>query len=138
MFRGKPRAFATNSLALFIARHAIEREYDAAVPEQWRHFFYMPFMHSETTADQEHCVALFSALPGDRVKYAIEHRDIIARFGRFPHRNKVLGRKTTAAEQAFLSRAQGLWPVGPARRPACPARAGLHQRLIMTVDSGTI
>ena len=103
MFRGEPRAFATDSLALFIARSAVEREYDAAVSEQWRHFFYMPFMHSETSADQEHCVALFSALPGDMVKYAIEHRDIIARFGRFPHRNQVLGRKTTDSEQAFLS-----------------------------------
>jgi uncharacterized protein (DUF924 family) len=103
MFRGAPKAFATDSLALFIARHALEQEYDAAVPEQWRHFFYMPFMHSETAADQEHCVALFSALPGDSVKYAVEHRDIIARFGRFPHRNQVLGRKTTASEQAFLS-----------------------------------
>ena len=107
MFRGKPAEFATDSLALFIARHAIEQEYDATVPEQWRHFFYMPFMHSETTADQEHCVALFSALPGDSVKYAIEHRDIIARFGSFPHRNKVLGRTATAAEQAFLAEHKG-------------------------------
>jgi uncharacterized protein (DUF924 family) len=107
MFRGTPKAFATDSLALFIARHALERDYDAALPEQWRHFFYMPFMHSETAADQEHCVALFAALPGDTVKYAIEHRDIIARFGRFPHRNEVLGRKTTAGEQAFLSEHKG-------------------------------
>ena len=103
MFRGEPRAFATDSLALFIARSALEREYDAAVSEQWRHFFYMPFMHSETTADQDHCVALFSALPGDMVKYAVKHRDIVARFGRFPHRNQVLGRKTTDSELAFLS-----------------------------------
>ena len=107
MFRGKPAAFATDSLALFIARHALEREYDAAVPEQWRHFFYMPLMHSETSADQEHCVALFAALPGDSVKYAIEHRDIIARFGRFPHRNQILGRRTTIPEQAFLSDHKG-------------------------------
>jgi uncharacterized protein (DUF924 family) len=107
MFRGEPKAFATDSLALFVARHAIEQEYDAAVPEQWRHFFYMPFMHSETVSDQEHCVALFAALPGDSVKYAIEHRDIIARFGRFPHRNKVLGRTATVAEQAFLAEHKG-------------------------------
>ena len=107
MFRGEAKAFATDSLALFIARHAVERDHDAAVPEQWRHFFYMPFMHSETVSDQEHCVALFSALSGDSVKYAIEHRDIIARFGRFPHRNEVLGRKTTAPEQAFLSEHKG-------------------------------
>jgi uncharacterized protein (DUF924 family) len=107
MFRGEPRAFATDSLALFIARHAIEQGYDATVPEQWRHFFYMPLMHSETAADQEHCVALFAALPGDSVKYAIEHRDIIARFGRFPHRNQILGRKTTNTEQAFLAEHKG-------------------------------
>jgi uncharacterized protein (DUF924 family) len=107
MFRGKPAAFATDSLALFIARQALEREYDAAVPEQWRHFFYMPLMHSETSADQEHCVALFAELPGDSVKYAVEHRDIIARFGRFPHRNEILGRKTTVPEQAFLSEHKG-------------------------------
>ncbi len=106
MFRGQPRAFATDSLALFIARDALEKGFDAAVSEQWRHFFYMPFMHSETTADQEHCVALFSALGSDNVKYAIEHRDIIARFGRFPHRNRVLGRKTTKSEQAFLSQSK--------------------------------
>ena len=75
MFRGTPKAFATDSLALFIARHALEREYDAALPEQWRYFFYMPFMHSETAADQEHCVALFAALPG-------RHREIRHRASR--------------------------------------------------------
>ena len=108
MFRGKPAAVATDSLALFIARHAIERDYDTAVPEQWRHFFYMPLMHSETSADQEHCVALFAAPSGEMVKYAVEHRDVIARFGRFPHRIPLRGRTTTAAEQAFLSEHKGV------------------------------
>ena len=70
-------------------------------------FFYMPFMHSENVADQERCVSLFSAMPGDSVKYAIEHRDIIARFGRFPHRNQALGRKTTKNELEFLSGHKG-------------------------------
>ena len=92
MFRGEPKAFATDVLAVSIARHAIERGFDAGLTEQRKSFFYMPFMHSENVADQERCVALFSALPGDMVKYAIEHRDIVARFGRFPHRNQVLGR----------------------------------------------
>ena len=63
----------------------------------------MPFMHSEVTADQERCVDLFRSLDNESgLKYAIEHRDIVAKFGRFPHRNPVLGRETTAEEQAFL------------------------------------
>lgn len=107
MFRGQPRAFATDGLALSIARQALERGFDDGVPEQRKHFFFMPFMHSENAADQERCVALFAALPGDTVKYAIEHRDIVARFGRFPHRNRVLGRDTTDAEQAFLTDHEG-------------------------------
>jgi uncharacterized protein (DUF924 family) len=60
----------------------------------------MPFMHSETIADQERCVSLFAGTDGE--KHAVEHRDIIARFGRFPHRNRALGRPSTAEEQAFL------------------------------------
>jgi uncharacterized protein (DUF924 family) len=64
-------------------------------------------MHSENAADQEHCVSLFAALTGDVLKHAIEHRDIIARFGRFPHRNRALGRASTTAERAFLSEHKG-------------------------------
>ena len=107
MFRRQPRAFATDNLATEIARKAVERGYDREAPEGWRPFFYMPLMHSENVADQEHCVSLCSALAGDTVKYAIEHRDIIARFGRFPHRNSVLGRESTEAEKAFLSQHKG-------------------------------
>jgi uncharacterized protein (DUF924 family) len=107
MFRGQARAFATDDMAAAIARKAIERGFDMKVPEQRRLFFYMPLMHAESLADQEHCVSLVSALPGDRVKYASEHRDIIARFGRFPHRNKPLGRESTAAEQIFLAEHKG-------------------------------
>ena len=68
-----------------------------------RAFFYLPFMHSEQLADQDRCVRLYEAF-GDaaQLRYAIEHRDIVAKFGRFPHRNPVLERVTTAAEQAFL------------------------------------
>jgi uncharacterized protein (DUF924 family) len=107
MFRGEARAFATDDLAAAIARKSVEREFDAGMPEQRKVFFYMPLMHSENVADQEHCVSLCSALEGDTVKYAVEHRDIVARFGRFPHRNGVLGRQSTAAEQAFLAGHKG-------------------------------
>lgn len=107
MFRGQARAFATDDMAAAIARKAVERGFDMKVTEQRRLFFYMPLMHAENLADQEHCVSLISALPGDTVKYASEHRDIIARFGRFPHRNKALRRESTAAEQSFLAGHKG-------------------------------
>jgi uncharacterized protein (DUF924 family) len=107
MFRGQPRAFASDTIAAAIARKAVERGLDGEVAEERRIFFYMPLMHAENLADQEHCVSLTSALPNDYVKYAKRHRDIIARFGRFPHRNAVLGRDTTEAEQAFLAGHKG-------------------------------
>jgi uncharacterized protein (DUF924 family) len=107
MFRGNARAFATDNLAVAIARHALDREFDKQAPPVCRIFFYLPLMHSENLADQERCVSLCSALDGDSVKYAIEHRDIIARFGRFPHRNRVLGREGTEAEEAFLREHKG-------------------------------
>lgn len=107
MFRGQARAFASDDLALMIARQAVERGDDATVPQVRRVFYYMPFMHSENAADQEHCVALTAALPGDFVRYAREHRDIIAGFGRFPHRNRALGRKSTQAEDDFLAGHKG-------------------------------
>jgi uncharacterized protein (DUF924 family) len=104
MFRGKAEAFATDDLALEVARNALDHQFDAALEERMRHFLYMPFMHSEVLADQERCVSLFKSLgEGDGAKYAIEHRDIVARFGRFPHRNKALGRGSTPEETAFLA-----------------------------------
>lgn len=103
MFRGQPAAFATDDLALGIARRALDRGLDARIEQGRKAFLYMPFMHSEVTADQERCVDLFRALDDENgLKYAIEHRDIVARFGRFPHRNKILGRESTAAEIEFL------------------------------------
>lgn len=103
MFRRTAEAFATDSLAVELARNAVDRGFDEAMSDQERQFLYMPFMHSEIVADQERAVALFQALGNeDAAKYAIEHRDIIARFGRFPHRNRVLGRTDTAEELAFL------------------------------------
>jgi uncharacterized protein (DUF924 family) len=103
MFRRSPHAFATDPLAREVAKRAIARGFDQATDETMRPFFYMPFMHSEALADQDRCVALHEAF-GDagRSKYATLHRDIIAKFGRFPHRNQVLGRDTTPAEREFL------------------------------------
>jgi len=104
MFRGQARAFATDPLALEIARGALERGFDDEFVEGARAFFYLPFMHSENLTDQERCVALFSR-PGYELnlKFAIAHRDIIARFGRFPHRNAVLGRETLPEEEEAVA-----------------------------------
>ncbi|NWG24843.1 MAG: DUF924 family protein [Pseudorhodoplanes sp.] len=103
MFRGTPRAFATDARARAIADRAIAQGFDTAVAPQMRSFFYLPFMHSEKLADQERCVALYRAAGDqDGLKYADEHADIIRRFGRFPHRNVILGRTSTPEEKAFL------------------------------------
>jgi uncharacterized protein (DUF924 family) len=106
LFRGTADAFATDPLALAVARHALHSGFDKDLPHERRSFLYMPFMHSEALDDQDRCVALF-APDSDQVKYAIDHRDIIARFGRFPHRNQALGRKSTQEELAFLSGHEG-------------------------------
>jgi uncharacterized protein (DUF924 family) len=103
MFRGTPRAFATDPLALGIADRAIEREFDRKVEPMLRSFFYLPFMHSEKLADQERCLALYRELGNeDGTKYAEIHLDAIRRFGRFPHRNTILGRPSTGEEIAYL------------------------------------
>lgn len=104
MFRASARAFAADAQAREIAGRALARRFDQAVEPGERGFFYLPFMHSEDMADQERCVALYQAAGGeDGLKFALIHADIIRRFGRFPHRNAVLGRETTADEQAFLA-----------------------------------
>lgn len=103
IFRGTAAAFATDDIAVGLARLAVERGWDDTVEPAQRSFFYMPFMHSEILADQERCVDLFRGLgQGGGLDYAIEHRDIVAKFGRFPHRNKALGRESTADEIEFL------------------------------------
>jgi uncharacterized protein (DUF924 family) len=103
MFRGEARAFATDPLARAVAASAIVRGFDSQVPPEMRGFFYLPFQHSEDLADQERGIAFYKAI-GDleNLKWAELHADIIRRFGRFPHRNSVLGRTTTPEEQAFL------------------------------------
>jgi uncharacterized protein (DUF924 family) len=104
MFRGTRRAYATDPAALDTAERAIEKGFDQKVEPDLRRFFYLPFMHSEDLADQERSVALNEASGDeDAATWARHHRDLIARFGRFPHRNVVLGREIAAEEQAFLT-----------------------------------
>ena len=107
MFRGTADAFATDPLALALARNALEAGFDKEVPEERQRFFYMPFMHSEALRDQERCVDLFGGPEAEAASYAVEHRDIIARFGRFPHRNRALRRAPTADEASFLQAHEG-------------------------------
>ena len=103
MFRGSAHAFTTDALARVVANRALARGFDQATDEMMRPFFYLPFMHSELLADQDRCVRLHEAF-GDpeRLRYAAIHRDIVVKFGRFPHRNRAMGRDTTPAEQEFL------------------------------------
>lgn len=101
-FRGSPRMFATDVKAREVARHALGSKFHQQMAAELRQFFVMPFMHSEELADQDLCVRLAKELPTDTLLYAVEHRDIIERFGRFPHRNAVLGRAMSVEEQRFL------------------------------------
>lgn len=107
LWRGSPHAFASDAMARRIARHAVQSDFDQELGPELRPFFYLPFEHSEDSADQALSVSLCEALrdvTGDdrTLEYAVIHRDIIARFGRFPHRNHAMGRETTPEEQTFL------------------------------------
>ncbi|MBV9633378.1 MAG: DUF924 family protein [Methylobacteriaceae bacterium] len=103
IFRGTPRAYAADALALAVAAGAVEEGFDQAFEMPARGLFYLPFMHAECLADQERGVALYRAAgDGESLGWAIGHRDIIARFGRFPHRNAILGRASTPEERRFL------------------------------------
>ena len=107
LFRNSPEAFATDVAALGIASEAVARGYDRAVAPLRRSFFYLPFQHSESLADQETGMRLYAALPahpdkGAFTESARRHHEIIARFGRFPHRNGILGRPSTPEERDFL------------------------------------
>ena len=104
MFRGDPRAFATDAHARILLRYALDKEFDQALDARQRQFLYMPLQHSEERADQELSVRLNAALGDDDVlKSSRAHKDIIDRFGRFLHRNDALGRESTAAETVFLT-----------------------------------
>lgn len=101
-YRGTAHMFATDPLAQYFAERAIASGHDLAVDPQLRQFFYMPFEHAESLVTQNRSVALMEPLDADSLRWAVLHRDIIKRFGRFPHRNAALGRQTTQAEQQFL------------------------------------
>lgn len=107
LWRGSAHAFATDALARSIARQAIQSDFDQEIAPVLRPFVYLPFEHSEDMADQDLAVRLYESLrdaTGDEesLKWAVVHRDIITKFGRFPHRNAAFGRETTVEEQAFL------------------------------------
>jgi uncharacterized protein (DUF924 family) len=102
LFRGTAHAYATDPLAQHFALRTLDAGLDAAIEPALRQFCYMALMHAEDLELQRRCVALFEALGGPGLPFARDHCEIIARFGRFPHRNPVLGRETTADEQAFL------------------------------------
>jgi uncharacterized protein (DUF924 family) len=108
MFRGDAKTHATDAKAQETSEYAIERALDRELPAFQRMFLYMPFMHSESIEAQRRSVALFERLAGedgapDVTEYAVGHRDIVERFGRFPHRNAILGRETTPEEAEFLT-----------------------------------
>jgi len=108
MFRGSPRAFATDALALAISQHAIAAGLDLQLTQQQRLFLYMPFQHSEDRAVQVRSIELFTQLGlADNLEYAHRHKDIVDRFGRFPHRNAVLGRQSTTEELQFIATQRG-------------------------------
>jgi uncharacterized protein (DUF924 family) len=112
-WRGTPRAFCGDARALAVADRALARGFDKQVPLSWRRFFYLPFEHSENLADQQRCCVLFGRIvedasekdrgwAADQMRYVERHREIIERFGRFPHRNAILARPSTPQEEAFL------------------------------------
>jgi len=110
MFRGEPLAFAADPLALRVVRRMIDHGFDGLLRPVERWFAYLPFEHAEDLAAQRRSLALFEGLAGDAqsaatISNAHRHYEVIARFGRFPHRNAILGRESTLAEIAFLSQA---------------------------------
>lgn len=107
VFRGQAKSFATDAQALEMARHVVDNRWDHAMLDVERLFAYLPFEHSEVLEDQRRCVALYESLPdsekkADWVGYAVQHMEIVERFGRFPHRNEILGRVSTTEEVDFL------------------------------------
>jgi uncharacterized protein (DUF924 family) len=108
LYRGTAQAFASDPLARATAREALAHGFDRSLPATWRQFIYLPFEHSEELADQELSLTLYRAMARDpafaeTLEYAERHHAIIARFGRFPHRNRMLGRSSSPEEEAFLT-----------------------------------
>ena len=103
IYRNQPEAFANDPLALALAQTAISKGFDLELPEAQRSFLYMPFMHSESKCIHIEAVKLFEALGNDRkLEFEHKHKAIIDRFGRYPHRNEILGRSSTPEEIEFL------------------------------------
>ncbi len=103
LFRGDARAFRTDAAALAILRHALAQRFDEGFSFDEKQFLYMPLMHSEDAGDQAYSIEKFATLGDeDMLGFAQRHKDIVDRFGRFPHRNEALGRKTTPEEAEFL------------------------------------
>lgn len=102
MFRGEARAFATDALARAAARVILERGWNQQMTQAEQLFAYLPFEHSESLADQDLSCELMKDFDAEQLRYALRHREIIQRFGRFPHRNSLLGRESTAAELEFM------------------------------------
>jgi len=102
IYRDTPAAFASDPVALVLAQESVRVGADTAVDEEKRQYFYMPFMHSESLRIHVSASGLFARLPRN-LKYAVKHRAIIERFGRYPHRNAILGRASTPEEIAFLA-----------------------------------
>lgn len=111
MFRNRPESFTTEAAARGVAERAIARGLDAQLELKRLPFLYLPFMHSEDLVDQDRSVRLFEqAGLADNLRFARHHRDIVARFGRFPHRNAILGRDSTPQEIAWLASPEGFNP----------------------------
>ena len=107
IFRGKKKSFATESRSREVAKHAIEQGHAEQLSNAQQAFLYMPFMHSENMADQDYAVALYDKTGlKNNLKFALHHRDIIKRFGRFPHRNAILERKSSSQEIEYLNSKQ--------------------------------
>ncbi|MCO4785472.1 MAG: DUF924 domain-containing protein [Marinomonas atlantica] len=103
IFRDKPESFACDPLALALAQTAIAKGFDLELPEAQRNFLYMPFMHSESKRIHEQALVLFTALGNDNsLNFEQQHKAIIDRFGRYPHRNEILGRNSSQEELSFL------------------------------------
>lgn len=104
MYRGQAKSYATGEQAVAVAKEAVARGFDRSLPHSELAFLYLPFMHSESMADQDQSVALFEkAGLTDNLGFARHHHELIRKFGRFPHRNAALGRKSTPEELAYLS-----------------------------------
>jgi len=104
MYRGQAKAFATEALSIEIAKHAIDQKFDQQIPQSQLMFMYMPLMHSENINDQELSVKLFTKADLEaNIRFAEHHKNLVEKFGRFPHRNAILGRTSTAEELTYLA-----------------------------------